>query len=135
MGEFPPAFFYSMKSMKSMNLQNTPRTRASLRKIGREHQENLNQTEHSTDPGAYEKRTSSTVLALSKFVSTAPQLCPACTHEVCSEDAGLQCDICNHWEHLSCSTVRKTIYNHLQNLRVDQILYICSRCTKLRKNG
>ena len=117
------------------NLQNTPRTRASLRRMDGVSQEKTNHRNHGTEPAGLEEQTFPSESALSLLDSTAPQLCPTCKHDVSSNDSALQCDVCNYWEHLTCSSVRKTLYSCLKNSAADQMLYICSRCNNLRKKG
>ena len=87
---------------------------------------------------------SGTASAQSIVESAAPQrphrntkdsLCVKCSNLVRAKENGLQCEICSHREHLECSSVGVRLYGHLQADQSRQLLYICSKCTDLRKKG
>lgn len=65
--------------------------------------------------------------------SDGNELCVKCIQTVRSDQCALQCDDCERWQHLSCSTLLKSTYDALRDDASDHVGFFCSACVARRR--
>ena len=58
----------------------------------------------------------------------APNCCSNCDVKVTRTSKALQCQICDGWSHIRCIGVTEALYEHLVELQLQCLPYICRRC-------